>query len=442
MKSRVGIATVAITLSLTFAARGVAGSGGRSTAIAHSHARSGGTRTAYEEHRHRRPDRVPCRPLPPSCRGPLRSQILATSRPGFSILPVRTALNNSGRVAFAAQDANGVDYLALADGGPVASFDMSAWGLANPKTIGIDDPSDVAFVATASGGNTLGVFATDASGAVPRVIYAPTTGGGLGDNGLIQGNRAFALAPNGTLAFSSANEASNGAFYRGPVTGAMTALVPATGIFSNCTELDVNSAGVLAAETEGGGECGLKSNIFLYDTPAPTLATLTSAIAGLADSDQPTVAINDQGSVAFAIGIVSTPPASATDTVNRCPSGQPPLQLDLPTGVYVGTGAPLSVPLPDLTLIAQVGADYADFGEVDINNAGTVVFDATLANGNRGVFDGPDPVANKIVAAGDTLGGEVVTDVVLGHLNDACELSLTTVSASGLRVWRVSGLNR
>jgi hypothetical protein len=371
----------------------------------------------------------------------MRSQLLATSGSGFNILPVRTALNNSGRVAFAAQDASGVDYVALADGGAVAAFDMSAWGLANPKTIGIDDASDVAFVATPSGGSVLGVFATDASGAVPRVIYAPALGGGLGDNGLIHGNRAFALAPNGTLAFSSANAASHGAFYRGPVTGALTALVLADGTFANSTELDVNSAGVLAAETEGGSECGLRSNIFLYDTPAPTLASLTSVIAGLADDDQPTVAINDNGSVAFAIGVGGPTPAPATDSVERCPSGQPLVHIDLATGVYVGTGAPLSVPLPALTLIAQVGPDFEHFGEVDINNAGTVVFEATLANGNKGVFDGPDPVANKIVAAGDTLGGEVVTDVVLGHLNDACELSLTTAGASGLRVWRVSGLN-
>jgi hypothetical protein len=186
----------------------------------------------------------------------------------------------------------------------------------------------------------------------------------------------------------------------------------------------------------------LRENIFLYDTPAPTLATLTSVIAGLTDGKQPTVAINDQGSVAFAVGVRDTPPAAATQAVTRCLSGQPTLNLEIPTGVYVGTGAPLSVPLPDLTLIAQVGSDYDLFGEVDINNAGTVVFEATLANGSKGVFDGPDPVANKIVAAGDTLGGEVITDVVLGHLNDACELSLTTAGASGLRVWRVSGLGR
>lgn len=419
MKSRVGIAMAVTAMSLTLAARGVAGSG---------------------EHGHGRHDRGACHPTPPTCRGPMRSQMLATSSPGFSILPVRTALNAHGRVAFAAQDAGGVDHLALADGGAVVSFDMSAWGLANPQNIGIDDVSDVVFAATASGGSPLGVFATDATGVVPRVIYAPTVGGGLGDDGAIHGH-SMALAPNGTLAFSSANAANHGAFYRGPVTGALTALLPADGTFTNSTELDVNSAGVVAAETEGGTECGLRSNIFLYDTPAPTLDTITSIIAGLPNGDQPTVAINDEGSVAFAIGVAFPSPVSATDTVLRCPSGQPSITFEIPTGVYVGTGAPHSVPLPDLTPIAQIGSDYGHFGEVDINDAGTVVFEATLANGSKGVFDGPDPVSNKIVAAGDTLDGEVITDVVLGHLNDACQVSVTTVSASGLRVWRVSGVN-
>lgn len=366
--------------------------------------------------------------------------MLAGSGPGFSISPVRTALNDNGRVAFTAQDASGADFLALADGGPVASFDMSAWGLAHPRSVGIDDGSHVAFIAAGTGGGSQGVFATDAGGAVPRVIYAATRGGGLGDNGVISGT--VALAPNGTLAFSSVADGPAGAYYRGSVTGAITALVNGSGTFAGSVELDVNSAGVVAAETEGGLECGLRSNIFLYDTPGPTLATLTSVIAGLGDGDQPSVAINDEGSVAFAIGIRGAPPAPALDTVLRCPAGQAPLQLSLPTGVYVGTGAPLSVPLPDLTPIALVGPAYEGFGEVDIDNAGTVVFEATLANGSKGVFSGADHVADKIVAAGDTLGGEVVTDVVLGHLNDACELSLTTASASGLRVWRVSGLRR
>jgi hypothetical protein len=370
----------------------------------------------------------------------MRFQMLASSRPGFSVAPVRTALNNRGRVAFAARDGNGADYLALADGGPVASFDMAAWGLAHPGSVGIDDESHVAFFATGAAGGLQGVFATDAGGAVPRVIYAPARGGGLGDNGVISGT--VGLAPNGILAFSSVTTGPAGAYYRGPVTGAITALVNGSGTFAGSRELDVNSAGVIAAETEGGSECGLLSNIFLYDTPGPTLATLTSVIAGLGDGDQPSVAINDEGFVAFAIGIRSPPPAPVTDMVMRCPMGQPPLHLSLPTGVYVGTGAPLSVPLPDLTPIAKVGPDYEGFGEVDIDDAGTVVFEATLANGSKGVFDGADPAADKIVAAGDTLGGEVVTGVILGRLNDACELSLTTASASGLRVWRVSGLSR
>jgi hypothetical protein len=67
--------------------------------------------------------------------------------------------------------------------------------------------------------------------------------------------------------------------------------------------------------------------------------------------------------------------------------------------------------------------------------------DANWATSSEESTRGADPVADKIVATGDMLAGEVVTDVQLGHLNDACQLSLITVSSSGRRVWRVNGVS-
>jgi hypothetical protein len=45
------------------------------------------------------------------------------------------------------------------------------------------------------------------------------------------------------------------------------------------------------------------------------------------------------------------------------------------------------------------------------------------------------------VAVGDELDGEVVTEVQLGQLNDACQLSFATNGASGRRVWRADGIS-
>jgi hypothetical protein len=367
-------------------------------------------------------------------------QALVSSSPDLTVSPVRTALNNGGRVAFAARTGNGVDRLALADGGPVVSFDMSGWGLTSPARVALDDASHVAFLAaTPTSNDKFGAFATDANGVTPQVFYAAALGGGIGDGSWLGSESGLALAPNGTLAFSSVrdDEGTAGALYRGPVTGAVAPVVNASGTFAASIEVDVNSAGLIAMQTEGGFECGLRSNIFLYDAPGPTLANLTKAIAGLPDGEQPTLAINDGGAVAFAL-----PGTSPAVEVLRCPTAQPRIEFDLPVGVYAATPTPFSVELPELTPVAEIGAAYQSFGEVDINNAGTVVFEATLVNGNPGIFRGPDPVADKIVAKGDTLGGEVVSDVQLGHLNDACQLSLTTVSASGRRVWRVNGVSR
>jgi hypothetical protein len=103
--------------------------------------------------------------------------------------------------------------------------------------------------------------------------------------------------------------------------------------------------------------------------------------------------------------------------------------------VYTATRTPLN-DRPELTLIADNDGDFARFFEVDIDAAGHVVFEAELSSGERGIFTGPDAEADKIVAVGDELNGELVTEVELGQMNDACQLSFATVSESGRRMWR------
>jgi hypothetical protein len=108
-------------------------------------------------------------------------------------------------------------------------------------------------------------------------------------------------------------------------------------------------------------------------------------------------------------------------------------------GVYVATPTPFVDP-PDLTLVADTTDGFTAFGEVAIDNAGGVAFEAILPNGDHGIFTGPDPVADKIVETGDILGGERVIDVQLGNLNNACQLSLLALTGSGFHVWRVDGI--
>src|SRR5436190_9503807 len=63
---------------------------------------------------------------------------------------------------------------------------------------------------------------------------------------------------------------------------------------------------------------------------------------------------------------------------------------------------------------------FADFTSVygtrpAIDNVSGLVFGAELDDGRMGIFDGPDPTNNKILATGDTLFGRTVDNIVLGY---------------------------
>jgi hypothetical protein len=389
----------------------------------------------YREARERRQDhrRQQSGPhMPKTCEGPLKFESLAGTSADFSIQGVRPAMNNHGRVAFVAANSTGVERVALAHGGPVTSFDVSVWGLKNAIAIGLDNASNVAFVAsTPTSGSLFGVFATNATGATPTVIYAAEAGGGLSDGGMISTGGQLALAPNGTLAFSSIVDGA-GALYRGPVTGSLTVVTSGSGIFFNDQEIGVNSPGIIAMQMENSA-CGLQRGVLLFDTPAPTLDSLMKAVEGLSIGQQPTLAINHAGSVALGFSGLGT-----TVPIETC-AGGPLMTSSVALGVYVATPTPFADPA-DLTLVAASTDGFIDFGEVTIDNAGGVAFEGKLLDGGHGIFTGPDPVADKIVATGDTLGGEFVTDVKLGNLNEACQLSLLTLTSGGYRLWRVNGV--
>jgi hypothetical protein len=78
-------------------------------------------------------------------------------------------------------------------------------------------------------------------------------------------------------------------------------------------------------------------------------------------------------------------------------------------------------------------------GQVSINNSGEIVFGATLKTGGRGFFEGPDPVADKILAIGDQLSGSTVVGFPQNAmnprgLNNAGQFLLRADLADGRRI--------
>src|SRR5439155_3448505 len=78
-------------------------------------------------------------------------------------------------------------------------------------------------------------------------------------------------------------------------------------------------------------------------------------------------------------------------------------------------------------------------GQVSINNGGELVFGATLKAGGSGLFDGPDPVADKVIAIGDELFGSTVVGLPQNTmnprgLNNADQILFTVNLADGRTV--------
>ncbi len=87
-----------------------------------------------------------------------------------------------------------------------------------------------------------------------------------------------------------------------------------------------------------------------------------------------------------------------------------------------------------IQLIADTTGPFASFGNVAINEFGQVVFDARFdVTNDTGIFTGADPVANRVIGAGDFLFGEAVSFVDLGldAFNDAGAIAFSALTGTG-----------
>src|SRR5262249_46986426 len=93
-------------------------------------------------------------------------------------------------------------------------------------------------------------------------------------------------------------------------------------------------------------------------------------------------------------------------------------------------------------IAAAVGGSYVDFlnsvypSTTIINNAGTVVFEGRLRDGTLGLFAGPDPVADRVIAVGDPFLGPTVASFILSPvpLNSRDQLAIRVELANGIQV--------
>jgi hypothetical protein len=99
------------------------------------------------------------------------------------------------------------------------------------------------------------------------------------------------------------------------------------------------------------------------------------------------------------------------------------------TGIFETAGA-------SFTTVVDTTGPYSELDLFSINNQGAVAFQAVLDNGAKGIFTGPDPVSDKVVAVGDLLFGSAVLDVSFyrAGLNNHGQLAFRALLADGRQV--------
>lgn len=191
-------------------------------------------------------------------------------------------------------------------------------------------------------------------------------------------------------------------------------------------DVSVNDAGVVAFKGELDN---FDEGLFTGSGAAVTTVYLASTSQFQGNDVGP--AINNAGQIAFEEDLdtgqsgifLSSGGQITTVALNREPIGgffRPPglnnngvagfmafLRRGGNEAVFRGNGGPL-------TRVADSRGLYStfDFGGPSINDGGAMAFASTLDTGEQGIFAGPDPVADRVILAGDSLDGAVTTNFV------------------------------
>lgn len=354
---------------------------------------------------------------------------------------VRCSINPAGWVAFvASQIVYGTPTFTkavfLGAAGSLSRLDTESRGYAvSAVQIGVDNRIAVAATRSTAGTTGQGVYrvaklaiTTVYEGLLPYSFGMPPPA-----------QKRLVMSNDGTtLAFSSLLSGQGG-LYRAGFTGAATQVRPGSGVFYNNRALGVvGASGAVAAEMEYGDPYGgLRRGALVFDSPRDSLGTIESTIerAGIGQVVSP--ALNGLGQMVFAVNNDVTIPYFS----QPLGGGVPTTSLTVPAGVHVATPTTFGSPFTFSTVAAATDG-YSNFGQVAINDAGVVVFEASAGSGRSGIFFGRDPVANVVAVTGQEMPlaneDHFFSIVRLGGLNNLGQVAFQTSDfrTTDQQIWR------
>jgi hypothetical protein len=210
-----------------------------------------------------------------------------------------------------------------------------------------------------------------------------------------------AINESGTVVFAPLLDAGGGAIVASS-GGMPSTVVDSSGPFASFSDIpNINDSGVVAfSATLDSGDAG----VFSIDSGSiTTIADTRGPFNSVRGSS-----INNAGAVAF---------TGQLDNGVR--------------GIFVGDGG-----LPT-TVVDDTGPFQTFSDLVSINDTGDVAFRAALDGGGGGIFTGPDPLVDKVIAAGDPVFGSVLTGIeeTLGTraVNNRGDIVFRYTLANGVR---------
>ena len=274
-------------------------------------------------------------------------------------------------------------------------------------------------VFTGTGGPLTQMFSTSHSG---PLIFNPI----INNAGAVAFGLSVGLVPHsqeGIYLSESPNTATKIVDTLQPTGGIQFDGIRRTGAPFNDNEFSFNDSGQAAFFGSSGELTGIYS--------ADTSDTLTTYIASFFHIVAANPVINNAGEVA--VGVLAD---GGWHIARFTPSGPPGIDIagpnDFPLSFLntapldmndAGTVAFRNEEMADreviytgrgnaLTTVVDTSGPFHNFLDPAINNNGSVGFEGFLDPGRgRGIFRGPNPVTDKVIAAGDTLFGSRVTSV-------------------------------
>ncbi|MGE0535155.1 MAG: choice-of-anchor tandem repeat NxxGxxAF-containing protein [Pirellulales bacterium] len=294
------------------------------------------------------------------------------------------SINNNGQVAFI-DTSPGTNGIYVGAGGPLTTVATSGtlfnqYGAGGGTTLSpdagpvINDLGEIAFWANTTGSISAPGILKAQVGSLTTIVTGAAPVGAMGGSAY---SGAPQISNSGTVAFT-ANR-----FGGFPGAGVFTGDGgPLTPIIQTNTEtrypIDpaISNNGTVAYEWTTLGPTGapVADNLYLLHNG------ITTPIGSTNFGFFTFLAVNDLGYVAASSG----------------------------SQIQMGNGGSFST-------VLAASSEFSHFRTLSLNNLNDLVFDALRPTGEHGIYRGPDPVADKVIATGDTLLGATVMQLAFGR---------------------------